>query len=99
MNPNARVFARAQRTHAYQNSTNHRLGPDWPGWLLYLIPYTSFLGLILMTAYLGGAVQTHFRVGEPWFFPVIIGVFAWLGYALRNPVIFRLLLGGSGSKP
>ena len=58
--------------------------------LIYLIPRTAFLGAILMTAYLGGAVFTHLRVGEPWFFPVIVGVLAWLGLALRQTSIFQL---------
>ena len=61
--------------------------------VLYLIPRTAFLGAILATAHLGGAVWTHLRVGEPWFFPIIVAVLMWLGLALRRPVIFRLLLG------
>ena len=61
--------------------------------LIYLIPRTAFLGAILMTAYLGGAVFTHIRVGEPWFFPVIVGVLAWLGFALRQTSIFQLAFG------
>jgi hypothetical protein len=44
-----------------------------------LVPRTSFLGAILMTGYLGGALFTHLRIGEPWYFPVIVGVLAWLG--------------------
>lgn len=44
--------------------------------VIYLIPRTSFLGAILLTGYLGGAVFTHLRVGDPWFFPIIIGVLA-----------------------
>ncbi len=63
--------------------------------ILYLIPRTSFLGAILMTGYLGGAVLTHLRVGDPWFFPIIIGVLAWLGLALRQPMIFSLIKGGA----
>lgn len=63
--------------------------------VLYLIPRTAFLGAILTTGYLGGAVWTHLRVGDPWFFPVIIGVLMWLGLALRQPAIFRLVLGGN----
>ncbi|HEY0984507.1 MULTISPECIES: DoxX family protein [unclassified Schlesneria] len=59
--------------------------------LIYLIPRTSFLGAILLTGYLGGAVFTHVRVGDAWFFPVIIGVLAWLGLALRQPLIFGLV--------
>lgn len=61
--------------------------------VLYLIPRTAFLGALLTTAYLGGAVWTHLRVGDPWFFPIIIGVLMWLGLALRRPAIFQLLLG------
>jgi hypothetical protein len=61
--------------------------------VLYLIPRTAFLGAILTTGYLGGAVWTHLRVGDTWFFPILIGVLMWLGLALRRPVIFRLLLG------
>lgn len=61
--------------------------------VLYLIPRTAFLGAILTTGYLGGALWTHLRVGDVWFFPIIIGVLMWLGLALRQPEIFRLLLG------
>ncbi|QDT54189.1 hypothetical protein Pan44_22160 [Caulifigura coniformis] len=61
--------------------------------VLYLIPRTAFLGAILTTAYLGGAVWTHLRVNDTWFFPIIIGVLMWLGLALRRPAIFRLLFG------
>lgn len=65
--------------------------------LIYLIPRTSFLGAILMTGYLGGAVLTHFRVGDPWYFPIIIGSVAWLGLALRQPTIFRLAIDGQAN--
>jgi uncharacterized membrane protein YphA (DoxX/SURF4 family) len=61
--------------------------------LLYLIPRTAFLGAILLSAYLGGAVWTHLRIGDPWFFPIIIGVLAWTGLALRQPAIVALSLG------
>ncbi len=61
--------------------------------LLYLIPRTSFVGAILLTAYLGGAVATHVRIGDPWWFPVVLGVLAWTGLALRLPLIARLALG------
>jgi hypothetical protein len=42
---------------------------------------------------------THLRVGDTWFFPIIIGVLMWLGLALRHPVIFRLLLGKESAEP
>src|SRR5262245_53206134 len=63
--------------------------------VIYLIPRTSFLGAILLTGYLGGAVFTHLRIGEPWFFPIIVGVLAWLGLALRQPIIFFLTKNGA----
>ncbi|HMO14794.1 MAG TPA: DoxX family protein [Pirellulaceae bacterium] len=61
--------------------------------LLFLIPRTSFFGAILVTGYLGGAVWTHLRVGDPWFFPIIIGVLVWLALALRRSAIVNLAFG------
>lgn len=51
---------------------------------LYAIPRTSVLGAILLTGYLGGATATHVRVGEPFYFPIIVGVVIWLGLYLRD---------------
>lgn len=59
--------------------------------ILYAIPRTSVLGAILLTGYLGGAVATHVRAGEPWFFPVITGVVVWLGLYLRDARIRALV--------
>lgn len=62
--------------------------------ILYLIPRTSVLGAILLTAYLGGAVATHVRVGAgvgPIIFPVIMGVLIWVGLYLRDRRV-RVLL-------
>jgi hypothetical protein len=53
--------------------------------LVYAVPQTAFLGAVLMTAYLGGAVATHVRIGEPPTLPIILGVLAWLGLYLRDP--------------
>lgn len=60
--------------------------------ILYAIPQTAVLGAILLTGYLGGAVATHVRAGEPWFFPVIVGVLIWLGLYLRDPRLRSLVL-------
>ena len=63
--------------------------------VVYAIPRTSALGAILMTGYLGGAVATHVRVGDPLFshvlFPVYIGVLAWTGLYLRDDRLRALL--------
>lgn len=50
--------------------------------VLYVVPRTSILGAILLTGYLGGAVATHLRVGDPLFdtiFPILIGALVWGG--------------------
>lgn len=55
--------------------------------LLYAIPRTSILGVILLTGYLGGAVAIHLRAEDPLFtliFPVILGVLAWGGLFLQD---------------
>jgi len=55
---------------------------------LYLIPRTSVLGAILLTGYLGGAVATHVRVGDPLvshvLFPTYVGALIWGGLYLRE---------------
>jgi hypothetical protein len=61
--------------------------------VLYLIPQTAFLGAILITGYLGGAIVTHVRVQDPFIMPVIIGVVMWIGLGLRLPQIFSLAFG------
>ncbi len=60
--------------------------------VLYLIPRTSVLGAILLTGYLGGAIATHVRIGDPqFFFPIILGVLVWGGLYLRDNRLRALL--------
>lgn len=63
--------------------------------VLYVIPRTSILGAILLTAYLGGAVCIQLRVRNPLLsqtlFPVYFGVLVWLGLYLRESRL-RLLI-------
>lgn len=61
--------------------------------VLFLIPRTGFLGAILLTGYLGGAVVTHLRVGDAFVMPIIMGVVVWIALGLRQPVIFGLAAG------
>jgi hypothetical protein len=55
---------------------------------VYVIPQTSILGAILLTGYLGGAVETQLHAGSPLFsetlFPIYFGVFVWGGLYLRD---------------
>lgn len=61
--------------------------------LLFLVPQTAFVAAILLTGYLGGAVLTHLRIGEPIFMPIIIGILVWVALGLRVPEIFKLAFG------
>ena len=67
--------------------------------MLYVWPRTSLLGAILVTAFLGGAVATHVRLGNPLFshvlFGVYLGILLWGGLLLREPRLKALLLGSS----
>jgi len=59
--------------------------------IVYVIPVTSVLGAILLTGYLGGAILTHLRVGEPFFMQIIFGVVIWGGLYLRDPRLRALI--------
>jgi hypothetical protein len=54
----------------------------------YLIPRTAVLGAVLLTGFLGGAVATHVRIGDPLFshilFPVYVGALIWAALFLRD---------------
>jgi hypothetical protein len=58
---------------------------------IYLVPPTAVLGALLLTGYLGGAVVTHLRVGQPFAMPVVIGVLVWAGLYLRDARVRAIL--------
>ncbi len=62
---------------------------------LYVIPISSVLGAILLTGYLGGAIATHLRVGDPLFshvlFPTYLGALLWGGLYLREERLRALI--------
>jgi len=63
--------------------------------ILYIIPQTSILGAILLTGYLGGAVASHLRHGDPLFShvlsPVYFAILLWGGLYLREPRLAALV--------
>ena len=59
--------------------------------LVYLIPATSVLGAILLTGYMGGAICTHLRVGDPFVVQIAVGVLVWLALYLRDPRLRALI--------
>ena len=64
--------------------------------VLYLVPRTAPIGALLWTGYLGGAVATHFRLGNPLFshilFPTYVAALLWGGLYLRDARV-RAVLG------
>jgi hypothetical protein len=56
--------------------------------LLIALPRTRVLGAVLISAYLGGAVATHVRLGDPLFshtlFPIYVAALIWGGLYLRD---------------
>jgi hypothetical protein len=62
---------------------------------LYLVPATSVCGAILLVGYLGGAVATQVRVGNPLashvLFPMYVAAMLWGGLILREPRLRALL--------
>jgi len=62
---------------------------------LHVFPPTAARGAILLTGYLGGAVATHVRIGNPLFshtlFPTYVGAIIWGGLYLRDPRVRALL--------
>jgi len=60
---------------------------------LYLIPPTAVLGAVLLTGYLGGAIASYVRMGEP--YPVLVplstSLIAWAGIYLREQRLRALL--------
>lgn len=59
--------------------------------VLYLVPRTAVLGAVLLTGYMGGAIATHVRIGEPYLAQLAFGVVIWLGLWLREPRLKALL--------
>jgi hypothetical protein len=63
--------------------------------VLYAIPPTSFVGAILLTGYLGGAMASHLRIGSPLFthtlFGFYLGLMVWGGLWLRDRRLRALL--------
>ncbi len=61
--------------------------------LMTLIPATSFIGVILVTGWMGGAIAAHVRVGDKYVIQVILPIMIWVGYGLRHQSELHALLG------
>lgn len=56
--------------------------------VLYLVPRTALVGALVLTGYLGGAVESQLRVGAPLLshilFPAYVAALLWGGLYLRD---------------
>jgi len=70
---------------------------------LYAFPPTAMLGAILLTAYMGGSVAAHVRIGNPLFTHILFGpylaILTWGGLYLRDPRIRALVPWREGNPP
>jgi DoxX-like family len=63
--------------------------------VLYAVPRTSIVCAILLTGYLGGAIASHLRLGDPIFtltlFGLYLGLLVWGGIYLRDDRLRALI--------
>jgi hypothetical protein len=64
--------------------------------LLLLTPRTLSLGILLTSAFWGGAICLHMAHGEPYLFQAVVLVLSWTGAYLRNPATFSSFSGLPG---
>jgi DoxX-like family len=61
----------------------------------YLVPRSAVVGAVLLTGYLGGAVASQLRAGNPLFshtlFPLYVAALIWGGLYLRDGRVRALL--------
>ncbi|HYY94469.1 MAG TPA: DoxX family protein [Pyrinomonadaceae bacterium] len=65
--------------------------------LLFLITPTRSAGLLVASAYMGGAVATHVQHGEPFLVPAVFLTLIWLSAYLRHPQVLWSLGANSRS--
>lgn len=53
--------------------------------IIYMVPFTSHVGAVLLTGYLGGATAIQVRVESAnFFFALFMGVLVWVGLLMRD---------------
>ena len=64
--------------------------------LLFLVPRTNSLGVLLLSAHLGGAIVTHMQNGEPYLIPAVLLVLVWVAGYLRHAELLQSFRGVRG---
>lgn len=57
--------------------------------LLFLNPRTHSLGLLLLSAYMGGAIVTHMQHGDAYVSQSVILILIWVAGFLRHPQVLQ----------
>ncbi|MCD9017118.1 DoxX family protein [Parachryseolinea silvisoli] len=94
--------------HAIQMGTSFGLSPETYrivgiieilSAILFVIPRTAVLGLLLLSSYLGGAITTHLLHNQGILFPAILESLIWIGACLRLPELTKRIIyaGTSGT--
>ena len=58
--------------------------------LLFLIPKTNKIGLLLLSSYLGGAIIIHMTGGMSIIMPSVVLILVWITGFLRNPELLKM---------
>src|SRR5262249_46462061 len=53
-----------------------------------LLPWSTSLGVLLTSAFWGGAICLHMSKGEPYYLQSALLLMTWLGALLRTPEMF-----------
>ena len=56
--------------------------------VLFLVPRTSVLGVLLLASYMGGAIATHLQHQQSVVFPAVFQAWVWVAAAVRMPQLF-----------
>jgi uncharacterized membrane protein YphA (DoxX/SURF4 family) len=57
--------------------------------LLFLVPRTNSLGVLLLSAYMGGAIVTHMQHAEPFYGQSVLLLLIWVAGYLRHPELLQ----------
>ncbi len=66
--------------------------------LLFLVPPSRSIGLLLVSAFMGGAIATHIQHGQSFLLPAVFLSLLWLAAWLRHPEVLWSL-GRSAHTP
>ncbi len=61
--------------------------------LLFVIPRTHSLGVLLLSGYMGGAIVTHMQHGEAYVMQSIFLALIWVAGYLRYPTLLQSFYG------